>query len=311
MFALQSIQDTFLQFTLFYGFILLGYLFAKISGKGKLTNKYLTSILVNALIPLLFFETLLTASSNTVMEIPLIIVLTLITQILGPILLYLKLRGSMFEDAVKGAFYICVTFNNALFIPLPLVLMFVGPSGIPIVIVFSLTQMMLLATLGSFMGAAYGSKTKSYKETMKNTLIFPPFLAAVVSGALFAIGLRLPADIAGILSYSGIMTTYLALISVGLGIGVRFSLADVKSAVPIIGIRQWIVPLIMLPIIILSGLSRLSASIIFLESLMPPAVLTVVYATSFQLDAERAATIVTVGTLFLLPIIPLIPLVFG
>jgi len=311
VFALQSIQETFLQFALFYGFILLGYSFAKASGKGKLANKYLTAILVNALIPLLFFETILTASSSTLIEIPLIIILTLITQILGPVLLYLKLRGSAFEDSVKGAFYICVTFNNALFIPLPLVLMFVGAAGIPVVIVFSLTQMMLLATLGSFMGAVYGSKTKSYRETMKSTLIFPPFLAAIVSGILLVIGIRLPGDIANIFSYSGMMTTYLALISVGLGIGVRFSLTDVKSVLPIIGIRQWIVPLIMLPIIVISGLSHLSASIIFLESLMPPAVLTVVYASSFQLDAERAAIIVTVGTLFLLPIIPLIPFIFG
>jgi predicted permease len=44
---------------------------------------------------------------------------------------------------------------------------------------------------------------------------------------------------------------------------------------------------------------------------MPPAVLTVVYATSFELDAERAATIVTVGTILLLPIIPFIPILLG
>ncbi len=300
-----------LQFALFYGFIFLGYLFAKLSGKGKPANKYLTSLLVNALIPLLFINTLLTASSDSLSEIPIIIVLTIISQILGPAFLYLILRRRNAEDSVKGTFYICVTFNNALFIPLPLVLMFVGASGIPIVIIFSLTQMMLFATLGSFMGAAYGSKTKSYGDTVKNTLVFPPFLAAVLSGILFAIGVRLPEDIANILSYSGIMTTYLALISVGLGIGIRFSLMDVKSALPIIGIRQWLIPLIMLPIIIISGISHLPASIIFLESLMPPAVLTVVYATSFELDAERAATIVTVGTLFLLPIIPFIPFIFG
>ena len=311
MLTIQSIQNTLLQFTLFYGFILLGFLFAKISGNGKPVNKYLTSLLVNALIPLLFFNTLLTASTDSLGEIPTIIFLTLMTQILGPALLYLRLRGSIIEDSIKGAFYICVTFNNALFIPLPLVLMFVGPSGIPIVIIFSLTQMMLIATLGSFMGAVYGSKTKNYKDTLKSTLLFPPFLAAVISGTLFALGIRLPEDIANVLSYSGTLTTYLALISVGLGIGIRFSLADVKSALLVIGIRQWLVPLIMLPLIILSGLSPLPASIILLESLMPPAVLTVVYSTSFDLDAERAATIVTVGTLFLLPIIPLIPYIFG
>ncbi|TFG33656.1 hypothetical protein EU527_07155 [Candidatus Thorarchaeota archaeon] len=311
MLILQTPSDTIIQFTLFYGFILLGYLFAKISGKGKSVNKYLTLLLVNLLIPLLFINTLLSASSDAISEIPLIIILTVLVHMLGPAFLYLRLRGRAIEDSVKGTFYICVTFNNALFIPLPLVLMFIGASGVPIVIIFSLTQMMLLATFGSFMGAAYGGKTNSYRETVKNALIFPPFLAAVISGILFAFGVRLPEDIANVLSYSGMLTTYLALISVGLGIGIRFSLVDVRSALTVIGIRQLLIPLIMMPIILLSGLSQLPASILILEALMPPAVLTVVYATSFDLDAEKAATIVTVGTLFLLPIIPLIPLLFG
>ena len=311
MFILQSITDTLVQFALFYGFIFLGYLSALISGKGKQINKYLTLLLVNILIPLLFFNTLLTASSDAIPDIPLIIAMTLLVHLLGPMFLYFRLRDQMIKDSVKGAFYICVTFNNALFIPLPLVLMFIGPSGIPIVIIFSLTQMMLIATLGSFMGAAYGEKSNSYRDTIKSTLLFPPFLAAIISGVLFAFGLRLPENIASTLSYSGLLTTYLALISVGLGLGVRFSLVEVKSVLTVIGIRQFLVPLIIIPIVFLIGLSQLPASIIILESLMPPAVLTVVYATSFGLDAEKAATIVTVGTLFLLPIILLFPIILG
>jgi predicted permease len=44
---------------------------------------------------------------------------------------------------------------------------------------------------------------------------------------------------------------------------------------------------------------------------MPPAVLTVVYAKNFNLDSEKAATIVTVGTLLLLPVILFIPFLFS
>jgi len=86
---------------------------------------------------------------------------------------------------------------------------------------------------------------------------------------------------------------------------------DVKSALNVIGIRQIAVPIAVLPIVLLSGLSAVPASIVILESLMPPAVLTVVYATSFGLDAEQAATIVTVGTLLLLPLIPFLPLLLS
>jgi len=44
--ALQSIVDTTIQFGLFYGFILIGYLLAKLSGKGKEANHYLNLILI-------------------------------------------------------------------------------------------------------------------------------------------------------------------------------------------------------------------------------------------------------------------------
>ena len=103
------------------------------------------------------------------------------------------------------------------------------------------------------------------------------------------------------------MTTYLALISVGLGVGIRFSLVEIRAALEVVGIRQFLIPIIVIPIIIFSGLAQLPASILVLEALMPPAVLTVIYAKSFNLDSEKAATIVTVGTLLLLPIIPFIP----
>jgi predicted permease len=200
---------------------------------------------------------------------------------------------------------------NALFIPIPLVLMFVGTSGLPIVIVFSLTQLALLSTLGAFMGAAYGGGEAGRNQIIKDVLTFPPFIAAIFAVILFFANVQLTGPLADILSYTGSITTYLALITVGLGIGIRFSLVEVRAALEVVGIRQVLVPLITIPIILLSGLSQLSQSIIILEVLMPPAVLTVVYAKSFNLDYEKAATIVTVGTLLLLPVIPFIPLLFG
>ena len=307
MLVLQSIIDTILQFGLFYGFIFIGYLVAKLSGKGKDVNHYLNLVLINILIPLLFIYTLLMASPDTMTELPLIITLAITVHLLGPLLMHLHLKKSDYDNSTRGVFYICVTFNNALFIPLPLVLLFIGSSGLPIVIIFSLTQMVLLATLGTFMGASFGDGNDGYRKITKDTLTFPPFIAAIVAVILFIANIQLPDNIAYILSFSGPVTTYLALISVGLGVGIRFSLAEIRAALEVVGIRQVIVPLITIPVVLLSGLSHLPATIIILEALMPPAVLTVIYAKSFNLDSEKAATIVSVGTLFLLPIIPLIP----
>jgi predicted permease len=308
--VLQTIVDTSIQFGLFYGFILIGYLLAKLSGRGKQANRYLNLVLINILIPILFIFTLLTASPDAIIDLPLIIAIAVIVHLLGPILMYFHLKRRNYDNQTKGVFYICVTFNNALFIPLPLVLMFVGTIGVPFVIIFSLTQMSLLATLGSFMGAAFGGEKGGYQKMAKDALTFPPFIAAIIAVVLFLASFQLPAGVEYILSFSGPITTYLALIAVGFGIGIRFSLTEIRQSLEVIAIRQFLVPVLIIPLVLLSGLAQLPASIIILESLMPPAVLTVVYAKSFNLDSEKAATIVTIGTLLLLPIILFVPYLF-
>ena len=313
MLALQTIVDTAIQFGLFYGFILIGYLLARLSGKGKDANHYLTQLLVKILIPVLFIYTLLTANPEAITGLPTIIALALLIHLLGPVLMYYHLKRRNYDNSTKGVFYICATFNNALFIPLPLVLMFASDTliGLSVVIIFSFTQMTLLATLGSFMGAVFGGENGGYSKMTKDALTFPPFIAAIIGVLLFLVGFQIPEDIAYILSFSGPITTYLALIAVGLGIGVRFSLVEIRAALEVVAIRQLLIPLMTIPVIILSGLAQLPVSVLILEALMPPAVLTVVYAKSFNLDSEKAATIVTVGTLLLLPVIFFIPFLFG
>lgn len=311
MFTIQTIDALFIQIGLFYGFIVIGYLLARLSGKGQAVNKHLNSILINILVPLLVFYVLVTSAPSSLVEIPVYLLLAVIIHLLGPALIYFRLRGSEMMVQTKGSLYISSTFNNALFIPLPLVLMFLGPSGVPFVILFSLTQMTLFVTLGSFMGATFSEKDAGWNKIARDALLFPPFLAALFALIFLIFGFVLPEPVSTILSYNPSLTTYLALLSVGLGVGIRFSLADVRVAMNVIAVRQLIIPIIMLPVILLSGLSQIPIQVLILESLMPPAVLVAVYAAGFGLDVETASTTVTVGTLLLLPIIPFLPLFLG
>ncbi len=299
------------QIVFFFGFILVGHLISRFSDKGRVVNDCLTTLLIKLLIPLLVIYTLLTASAETLAEIPSVLLMAVVVQLLGPAIMFVRLRRSDIDKATRGVFYICVTFTNAVFIPLPLVMMFMGERGVPFVIVFSLTQFALLVTLGSLLGSAFAERQTGWKEIAKRALSFPPLLAAILGVALIVSGFALPERVASVLSYSGILTTYLALVSVGLGIGTRFSLKDVRAALEVVAVRQVIVPLLIVPILLLSGLSAIPFRVVLLEALMPPAVLTVVYAGGFGLDSKRAATIVTVGTLLLLPLLPFLPLLLS
>ncbi len=308
---MQTLTDLAIQIGLFYIIIFIGYATARYSHQGVVLNKHLNRWLINLLVPALVIYTLITASPSAYTEAFLVVGLAVTIHLIAPLLMYVRLRFGEFDDSTKGVYYICSTFNNALFLPLPFAMIFLGSSGISIVILFSLTQMVLFVTLGSLMGAAYSQKDAGWGGILRNAVTFPPFIAAVIAILLFSLRFELPAVLVAPLSLVGPVTTYLALISVGLNLGLRFSLVDVKSALNVIGIRQIAVPIAVLPIVLLSGLSAVPASIVILESLMPPAVLTVVYATSFGLDSEQAATIVTVGTLLLLPLIPFLPLLLS
>jgi predicted permease len=311
VFPIQTIDTLFIQIVLFYGFIVIGYLLARLSGKGQTINKHLNFILINFLVPLLVFYVLVTSAPSSLVEIPVFLLLAIVIHLLGPALIYFRLRRSETKVQTKGSLYICSTFNNALFIPLPLVLMFLGSAGVPFVVLFSLTQMTLFVTLGSFMGATFSEKDAGWEKIARDAILFPPFLAALFASIFLALGILLPEPLTTILSYNPSLTTYLALLSVGLGVGIRFSLADIRASMNVIAVRQLIIPLIVLPMILLSGLSQIPVQVLILESLMPPAVLTVVYASGFDLDIETASTTVTVGTLLLLPIIPFLPLFLG
>ena len=190
--AIQTIDVLLTQIALFYGFIIAGYLIARLSGKRQIINKHLNSLLINVLVPIIVFYALLTSTPTSLVEIPIFLAITVVIHLLGPALMYLRLRGRDINNQTKGSLLIGSTFTNALFVPLPLALMFLGPTAVPFVIMFSLTQMILFVSLGSVMGATFGGKEAGWQKIAKDALTFPPFLAAILSLILLGLNVELP-----------------------------------------------------------------------------------------------------------------------
>ncbi len=309
---MQTIEELAINIGLFYIAIVLGYLVTRMSNKSESLSKLLTTLLINLLLPLLIFGTLLSESGVAVVaELPLIVLLTIICHLASFALLFIILSRREIERGKKGAMLLCVTFNNAIFIPIPLAMMFIGQGGVSVIIMWSLTQIPLMATFGAFLGAFYSRNETSYSSMVKKTLIFPPFIVAILALILISIGFTLPEPVQSALSINGTITTYLALFVVGLELGRRFSLTEMRDALEVFAVRQVIVPLMIFVFLIILGLSKVTSQVILLEAMMPPAVLTVVFAANFELDSETAATIVTVGTLLLLPLVIFLPLILG
>ncbi|MFW9803046.1 MAG: AEC family transporter, partial [Candidatus Thorarchaeota archaeon] len=293
------------------GSIVIGYAIAKISGRGQEVNKYLIALLVNLLVPILVIYSLLTSSLETLVEIPLVLLAALIVHLSGTLIMYIRLRNSTIENRRKGVLLLCSTFQNALFIPLPLAILFIGEQAVPFVIMFSLTQMLLLVSLGSMIGSRYSDTGTNWRSMTEQWLKFPPFIAVLLAILLLLVGVTLPSEVVSILSFNGTITTYLSLVTVGLGIGTRFSRVDVIGGLEVAAVRQLIVPIMIVILLFLFALSDLATKVVFIEALMPPAVFTVVFAGGLKLDTESAATAVTIGTLLLLPVVPILPFLLG
>ncbi|MHA1588802.1 MAG: AEC family transporter [Candidatus Thorarchaeota archaeon] len=303
--------DLALRMGFFYVFILLGFAIAQKTSRADHLAKVSTSLIINLFLPILILQSLLATPASAFTELPTVIMLGLLTHLLGFALLLVVYRRRTVDKAKRGALLLCVTFNNAMFLPIPLVLMFIGDAGIAIVTIFAIIQMALFVTLGSFIGATYGGGAPDLKSIVRKAALFPPFLAAGLAVVLFALGFTLPTEVTSVLEYNSTVTTYLALFVVGLGVGTSFSLSGLRSALEVISIRQVLVPAIIGAVLLVSGLSNLTARVILLEALMPPAVLTVTYANGFKLDAKTAATTVTVGTLLFMPLVLFLPLIIG
>jgi hypothetical protein len=307
---MQTAEELVLRFGIFYFLILVGYAFGRMSSHAPSVNKSLTSLLLNLFLPLLVLQSLLTASAQTMSEVPAVAMLAVLAHLLGLLIAWVVFRTPPLEKRAKGALMLSVAFSNAIFLPVPLVLIFIGPEGIPAVTFFTVTQLCILAFVGPVVGSVYGGKP-DWRFAVKKTLLFPPLLAVFAALALAALGVVLPSVVQSVLSVNGTVTTYLALFEVGIGVGHRFSLFDIRNALEAVAIRQLILPAIIIVIVVFLGLSEITTKVMILEALMPSAVTVVIYAAGLGLDSELAATVVTLGTFLLLPVIPLLPILLA
>jgi predicted permease len=307
----QIAQDLLFRFGLFYLLILLGYLMSRVSQRVYTFGKVLNSLLINLLLPLLVLYTLLNSSGEVLVELLAIVGIAALVHILGAMLMLAGLRNSKLERRAQGALLLSAAFTNSIFLPIPLVLIFIGPQGIPVVALFSVVQVTLLAFLGPVVGSVYGGKKSDLRSAAQKVLLFPPLMAVFLALALLSVGVALPPLVASSLSLSGTLTTYLALLEVGISVGHRFSFVNARTALQAIVIRQVVVPAIVLVLLLFIGLSELTTKVLILEAMMPTAVTTVVYAAGLDLDSELTATVVTVGTLLLLPAIPVLWFIIG
>jgi predicted permease len=229
----------------------------------------------------------------------------------GTALALLRFRHTSVDSKEKGALLLTATFTNSVFLAIPIIIMFVGSIGVQVAAICAIVQMILLTTLGVYIGAMYGESRTNRMSLVRKAVLFPPFIATLITIPLVLLGVSIPVQLDAVLSVNTTMTTYVALFVVGLGLETHVPTAGLKRALEMVCIRQVIIPVIFFVIIPIMPLSGFVTEVLLIQAVMPAAVLTVAYAQAFDLDAELAATTVTLGTFLVLPAVPFLSLLVG
>lgn len=203
-----------------------------------------------------------------------------------------------------GTLLLVVPLGNTSFLGIPAVEALLGAEHLPYAIVYDqLGSFLALATYGAVIAGRYGgARTPSVGDTVRRVLSFPPFLALVVAGVLIATGVPgVVSDLAGRL---GDTVTPLAMVAVGMRVGLPRRDATLAPLVTGLGLRMVAVPALAYAVALAVGGEGLAWDTSVLEAAMPPMVTASVVAIDAGLDERLAANLVGVGILAAMATLP-------
>ena len=270
----------------------------------KQTRKVLTSLVYYLLLPALVLSVLWQAElgSNSVF-----IALAAACGVLAGLLLTsFTCRACKTQAAQTGAIILAVAFPNVTYMGLPVMEATFGPWARSVAIQYDLFACTpLLFTVGILVASRLGS-SDSKRSPFTELLRIPALWAAILAVLLNLLTVPLPTLIKGWLQLLERGVVPLMLFSIGLSLEWQQTrLRVLPRLLPLIALRLFIVPLIVLGVVGLMGFSGELRAAIVMEAAMPSMVLGIVICDRFNLDVSLYASAVTITTLLCLFTLPM------
>lgn len=193
-----------------------------------------------------------------------------------------------------------VMFMNSGNMGLPLALYAFGEEG--------LARQMLLFTVGAFVQSSVGIYIVSRKHGSWEFLRLPIIYAAVLGFLVNFSGIRLPVMVMRPLEMLGNLTIPLMLLLLGYKLS-TIKLSSIKLPLLAASMRLGVGFGVGLLLALWIGPQHLTAKVILVYSVLPPAVANFVYAEKFQQEPDKVAATIMLGTLLSMISIPLALLV--
>ena len=252
---------------------------------------------------------------------------TIVLNVLSPCLVFSSLVGSQLPGDELASLALFAVFNVLLMgsvaylasrllrlgrsetIALMVVTMFVnggnygltlnqlryGEPGLARAVVYFTTSTIMMYTIGIFISSM---GEMSWRDSLRRLLRFPAVYAAVLAVVVYNFNIPLPSPLLRGVEVAGAGAIPVMLLVLGMQLADLKTSASLRLAIPAVGLRLLVGPLLGLLGATLLGLSGLGRSTSIIEASMPPAVFTIILATEFELEPAAVTSIVLLATLF-------------
>ncbi|MCA9917222.1 MAG: AEC family transporter [Anaerolineales bacterium] len=253
----------------------------------------LSSIVMNVLSPCLVFSSLVGSQLPGEELVGLALFAVLNVLLMGGVA-YVSARLLRLGRTETIALMVVTMFVNGGNYGLTLNQLRYGEPGLVRAVVYYTTSTIMLYTIGIFLSSM---GEMPWREALRRLLRFPAVYAAVSAIIVYSFHIPLPTPLLRGIEVAGAGAVPVMLLVLGMQLADLKSIASLQLAVPAIGLRLLIGPLVGLMVATFLGLSGLGRATSIIEASMPPAVFTIILATEFEVEPSAVTSIVLVSTL--------------
>ncbi len=249
----------------------------------------------------------MTSLSNTKMgggAIWQIVAFTVMMTVVTWLLAKLIAKGFHYQPEVEASLTLTTLFGNAVNYGLPVILLAYGMAGFVLAVSYVIGQFIILNSLGLYIASR--SRVRPC-DAIRQVLRMPLLYAVLVGVAVHIAGVSLPKGIESTLQLLGNAYVGIVLLILGTQFShIRWTGLGRREVLVAILLRVIAVPVLSKLTLVVLGVHGLLASVLFVQSSMPAAVNTIIFADRFGSDREVVALTVVVTTLLSFVTLPLL-----
>lgn len=230
-----------------------------------------------------------------------IVPIAIFSIILGFFVGFLLARALELQRASSAVVIMACGLGNTSFVGFPFVEALYGDEALAYALLFDqFGSFLALSIFGSIIAAWGAGERSNAKSLAKNLILFPPFIAILLSLALKPFEL---ADFV-MIGAGKLSATLLPLVSIAVGMKIELKhiKENITATTAVLVVKMGVVPLAVLAILPPFGLA---SKVALIEAAMPPMVMVAVFAVRYGLDEKLAVSCVALGILASFAVVPL------